>query len=140
MRAALPQCKPASPAVIAVLSAALLAGCVSSAAAPDGGTLGGAASGGTLAMGPHSVTLDGVSLRGELRPGPAGVQLSGAGARPVLGQEIRISAVPGLTGTSGALAKKAARQTCAAAGGRFNEQAIGGYDRAGAWLFAGACA
>lgn len=94
----------------------------------------------TVTPGLHQVQVDGQTIQGEVRPGPTGVQLTVVGARPIGGQEIRVTTAGGLRNDQGALAKKAARATCADAGGQFREQAIGKYDRAGAWLFAGGCA
>ncbi|WP_112308898.1 hypothetical protein [Pseudogemmobacter bohemicus] len=94
----------------------------------------------TVTPGLHQVQVDGQALQGEIHPGPAGLQLTVVGARPIGGQEIRVTTSGGLRNDQGALAKKAARATCAAAGGQFREKAIGKYDRAGSWLFAGGCA
>ncbi len=88
----------------------------------------------------HQITLDGMALQGEIRAGRAGLQLTRDGARPVAGNEIRVSRQGGLGRDQGALAKKAARATCETAGGRFNSTAIGGFDRAGGWTFPGGCA
>lgn len=94
----------------------------------------------TVTPGRYQVQVDGQTLQGEVRPGPEGLQITVVGARPIGGQEIRVTTAGGLRNDQGALAKKAARATCAAAGGQFREKAIGKYDRAGAWAFAGGCA
>ena len=91
----------------------------------------------TVTPGLHQVTVDGRAFQGEVRPGPTGLQLTTLGARPVRGQEIRVGQ---LRNDEGAVAKKAARATCHAAGGRFNDKAIGNFDRAGSWTFPGGCA
>lgn len=94
----------------------------------------------TVNPGQYQVQVDGQAVQGEVRPGPTGLQITVVGARPIGGQEIRVTTAGGLRNDQGALAKKAARATCAAAGGQFRERAIGKYDRAGAWAFAGGCA
>lgn len=118
----------------APLAAALLLGaCVAQTGAvrPAGGSIGG----------PVSLTVDGHAFAADIRAGRAGMELTRHGARPVQGQEIRVTrAATPLRMDEGAQAKRAARAGCAEAGGRFNETAIGGYDRAGGWVFPGGCA
>lgn len=91
--------------------------------------------------GEHRVAVDGVAFVARIAPGAPGMILTAEGARPVAGNTLRVSREgAALAMHEGAIAKKAARAGCAAAGGRFAEQAIGGYETAGVWSFPGACA
>jgi len=91
--------------------------------------------------GQQTVMVDGIAFDASIGPGGPGMVLTADGARPVNGMAVSVRRSGGaLAMDEGALAKKAARAGCAAAGGRFNEPAIGAYDRAGGWVFAGACA
>jgi hypothetical protein len=91
--------------------------------------------------GEHRVAVDGVAFVARIAPGTPGMMLTAEGAKPVAGNTLRISRDgPALAMHEGVVAKKAARAGCAAAGGRFAEQAIGGYDGAGVWSFPGVCA
>ena len=121
---------------VAVLACLCLGACV-------GGSAGGASAParGAAQSGAQSVTVDGQSFAAAVLPGAAGKRLSAAGALPVQGQSVRVTRAGGaLRMDEGAIAKKAARAACAASGGRFADLALGSYDRAGAWVFAGACA
>ncbi len=112
------------------LMSVALAGCVAPQGAPS------------EARAPEEVTVDGQPYRVAMGGRGTGTMLTAAGARPVEGRMLRVTgaALP-LAQDQGALAKKAARAGCAAAGGRFNETALGAYDRAAAaWVFAGGCA
>lgn len=112
----------------ALLAPAALAACV---APPPSG----------LRMGDVQAQVDGMGFAVAVSPGTPGAMLTAAGARPVAGATLRVRREgAALAMDEGALAKKAARAGCAAASGRFAEAALGAYDGAGAWVFAGACA
>lgn len=117
--------------VVAGLSLVAVAGCA--------GQPGGVA---TATSGQHAVQIDGQALNVAVQPGPVGTMLTAQGARPVSGQAIRVQSAAGsMAMGQGALAKKAAREGCAMASGRYNEAAIGRFERtANAWIFEGACA
>lgn len=117
-----------------VIGAAMLAACVapSDAASPRGGA---------AQAGERPVTVEGQAFLARIAPDGPGLQLTAQGAKPVPGRAVSVTrAGSSLAFDEGALAKKAARAGCEAAGGRFQDRAIGGYDRTGAWLFRGACA
>jgi len=117
------------------LSVVAVAGCVGGDAG-QGRTGGAPASAGT-----QRVAVDGNAFTAAIGPGAPGLMLTAAGARAVAGQSVHVARDgAALAMDEGALAKKAARAGCAAAGGAFSETAIGSYDRAGGWLFPGACA
>ncbi|AWD20308.1 hypothetical protein [Fuscovulum blasticum] len=88
------------------------------------------------------VVVDGRAFAVQVEGRGTGLRLTADGARPVEGRLVRVAASASpLAMDEGAIAKKAARQGCGKAGGRFNEAAIGAYERSGAaWVFAGACA
>lgn len=95
----------------------------------------------SVSSGPVSLTVDGQDFTADFREGRPGMELTRHGARAVQGREIRVTRTAALLRMDeGALAKRAARAGCAEAGGRFNETAIGGFDRAGGWVFPGGCA
>ncbi len=114
--------------LVPVLVPAALAACVA-AQAP------------AVPEGPRRVDLDGAAFLAEIFPGPPGAMLTADGARPVTGATLRLTREGRtLARDEGALAKKAARAGCTAAGGRFAEAALGRFDGAGAWVFPGGCA
>ena len=98
--------------------------------------------GAAMAIPTAEVTVDGRAFAVQVEGRGTGLRLTADGARPVEGRLVRVAAsAPPLAMDEGAVAKKAARQGCGKAGGRFNEAAIGAYERSGAaWVFAGACA
>ena len=120
---------------LAGLSLLAVAGC---AAQPGQGGVSAA----PASSAPHELLLGGRSLQASLQPGAAGRSLGANGVRRLSGQTVRVIATDGaLANDQGALAKKAARAGCQQAGGRFNEAAIGRFERQGdAWLFDGGCA
>ncbi|MFM2389942.1 MAG: hypothetical protein RLZZ437_1497 [Pseudomonadota bacterium] len=75
----------------------------------------------------------------SIAPGAPGVTLTRAGAVPVAGATVRVTA-PGLARDEGIAAKEAARLACEGQGGAFQGQAIGSYAGPETWAFAGACA
>lgn len=92
-------------------------------------------------QGPVAVSLDGRSFAATIQPGPRGTTLTRQGAVGVAGSQIAVTrAGSALRMDEGAVAKRAARQACADAGGRFNAAAIGRYQAAGVWAFPGGCA
>lgn len=115
-----------------VASALALAACVApSVASRDG----------QARSGDHQVMVGTEAFLARVAPDAPGLMLTAAGARPVAGQAVAVTRAAGrMAFDEGGLAKKAAREGCLAAGGRFQETAIGGYQAAGAWLFRGACA
>lgn len=91
--------------------------------------------------GAQAVAVDGMAFEAQLTPGGPGVVLTADGAQAIGGLTVQVRrSGAALAMDEGALAKRAARAGCMAAGGTFHETAIGRYDRAGAWVFAGACA
>lgn len=117
-------------AAVPVLGFAALSACVAAPVAAPAGR-----------AGLQAVTVDGIAFDATIAPGGPGMVLTAQGARPVNGLAVTVRRSGGaLAMDEGALAKKAARAGCAAAGGRFSDAAIGAYDRAGGWVFAGACA
>ena len=117
-----------------MLGLAALSACVAGAGTPPSGLA-------SARAGVQAVTLDGTAFEAAIAPGGPGLRLTADGALPVSGLAVRVRRSGGsLAMDEGALAKRAARAGCAAAGGRFQEEAIGGFDRAGAWVFPGACA
>ena len=125
------RCRSAAAGLMAVA----LAGCV----APQGGP-GGAGEAKPVPL--AEVTIDGRAFAVQVEGRGTGLRLTADGARPVEGRLVRVVASASPLGMDeGAIAKKAARLGCGKAGGRFNEAAIGAYERSGAaWVFAGACA
>lgn len=119
---------------VAGLSALALAGCVAAPAKVSGL--------GDAPKAPQAVTLDGQSYSVALGARGTGTMLTAAGARPVQGRALTVSGAGApMAQDQGAVAKRAARAGCDAAGGRFQDTALGAFDRAGqAWVFAGACA
>lgn len=115
-----------------VASVLALAACVAPSDAPRGGQ---------ARSGDQSVTVGAEAFLARIAPDAPGLMLTAQGAKPVAGQAVAVTRAAGpMAFDEGALAKKAARAGCLAAGGRFQEVAIGGYQAAGAWLFRGACA
>lgn len=118
--------------------AVLLAGCVG-----QGSTSGASAqrAGANTAAGVQLVQVDGAAFEARIGDLGQGLRLGATGATPVPGQGIAVRRQGAALGMDeGALAKRAARAGCAAAGGALNERAIGRFDRQGAWIFAGGCA
>ena len=125
------------PMAVAALACLCLGACVG----------GGAGQGGKAAPaarpGVYQASVKGDAFLGEVRAAGPGKALTAAGAVPVLGHAVTVRNATQFTPIgpdAGAAAKRGARALCAEAGGRFNEQAIGRHDGAGAWVFAGACA
>lgn len=116
-----------------MLGLAALSACVAAGGMPTGAA--------SARPGIQAVSVEGLGFQAEIAPAGPGMMLTADGARAVqgLGVRVRRSGVA-LAMDEGALAKRAARAGCRAAGGRFQEVAIGGYDRSGAWVFPGACA
>ncbi len=115
---------------MAGLSAVALAGCVA-----------GAPSAPAARPGMEKVDLGGETLTVAIEAEAPGAMLTADGARPVAGNTLRVRAEGrALAMDEGALAKRAARAACRQAGGRFAEGALGRFDRAGGWIFAGGCA
>lgn len=115
-----------------VASALALAACVAPSDAPRGGQ---------ARAGDQQVMVGTEAFLARVAPDAPGLILTAAGAKPVVGQAVAVTRAAGaMAFDEGALAKKAARAGCLAAGGRFQEAAIGGYQATGAWLFRGACA
>jgi hypothetical protein len=121
------------PARLAPVASMLaLAACVAPSDAPRGGQ---------ARTGDQSVTVGAEAFLARIAPDAPGLMLTADGAKPVAGQAVAVTRAAGpMEFDEGALAKQAARAGCLAAGGRFQETAIGGYQAAGAWLFRGACA
>ncbi|MBE2278372.1 MAG: hypothetical protein IAE87_18990 [Rhodobacteraceae bacterium] len=119
---------PRTARLAPVLAPAVLAACV-------------ALQGPAMPDGPLRLDLDGAVFQAEIFPGAPGAMLTADGARPVPGATLRLTREGrALARDEGALAKKAARAGCTAAGGRFAEAALGRFDGAGAWVFPGGCA
>ncbi|MGL4321865.1 MAG: hypothetical protein ACRCS3_13475 [Paracoccaceae bacterium] len=94
----------------------------------------------------RAVVADGVAVTyrdraftAQIAPGAAGITLTRAGAQPVAGSTVRVTAA-GLAADEGIAAKEAARLACGQAGGVFQAQAIGAFAGSETWAFAGACA
>lgn len=118
------------------LVALVLSGCVASQR--DGGQT---TASGRANAGSYEVTVDGGRYQASLAAGRAGKALTRQGARPVQGYEVTVSRLGGrLAAHEGALAKKVLQAGCKEAKGRTNPTALGRYDRAGLWRFAGGCA
>lgn len=112
----------------AMLTLGLTAACVHDARGPM-----------PVTQGPQAVRLDGAEYAVAVAPGSAGVSLTRAGAVQVPGNTITVSG-GAMAQDTGAVAKRAAKQGCEQAGGRFNGAALGRYAGQGTWAFAGGCA
>lgn len=96
---------------------------------------------GGVQAGAQSVTLNGEAFAATIAAGQAAVIISKEGARSARGLSVSVKGETAALGEgSGRRAKAAADKACAAAGGRFNAQAIGRYAAPGLWVFDGACA
>lgn len=121
-----------SPAICLPAAGVLLAACVATQ---------GERAAGQAKAGSYGVSVDAAAFSATVAAGAPGVRLTSKGAVAVPGLTVAVARMGGSLGMAdGALAKKAARAGCGAAGGRFDETAIGAFDRAGGWRFAGACA
>jgi hypothetical protein len=93
----------------------------------------------SLALADVPVTVGARAFQVSFVPGANGITLTNAGAVPVPGTSVRVSAAD-LGRDEGIVAKEAARMGCTGQGGVFQPQALGRYPGQGTWVFDGACA
>lgn len=132
MRANPHQAVTAGYALSGLVAVALLGACVAQpqAMAPRGAM-----------VGDYAVQTGGMAFSGQLREGAPGTVIGAGGAARVAGLEVAVTGQgASLARDQGLIAKAAAQAVCTSAGGVYNARAIGQYNRAGSWIFSGACA